>query len=209
MTARPGKGRDGARSRAKDTHVQYQDILERLAARDKRALLELHARMAPGLLGITSRIASDPRDAAWAVEEAFVHLWREAAHFPRDAASVPAWLVLNVRRYALQKRRSVRAPQQGLIPVRESIIEGYSWLPSHDAIDQLESRSELLRKTLRQLPKHQQDALTLAVWEGLSVQSIAERLGEPLAKVESSLRAGMRFIRHRMSVVLGKWSAPI
>jgi len=82
-------------------------------------------------------------------------------------------------------------------------------LPSHDAIDQLESRSELLRKTLRQLPKHQQDALTLAVWEGLSVQSIAERLGEPLAKVESSLRAGMRFIRHRMSVVLGKWSAPI
>ena len=209
MTARPGKGRAGARSRAKDTHVQYQDILERLATRDKTALLELYGRMAPGLLGITSRIASDPRDAAWAVEEAFVHLWREAAHFPRDAASVPAWLVLNVRRYALQKRRSVRAPQQGLIPVRESIIEGYSWLPSQDAIDQLESRRELLSKTLRQLPKHQQDALTLAVWEGLSVQSIAERLGEPLAKVESSLRAGMRFIRHRMSVVLGKWSAPI
>jgi RNA polymerase sigma-70 factor (ECF subfamily) len=209
MTARPGKGREGARSRAKDTHVQYQDILERLAARDKRALLELHARMAPGLLGITSRIASDPRDAAWAVEEAFVHLWREAAHFPRDAASVPAWLVLNVRRYALQKRGSVRGLPQGSTPARESIFESYSWLPSHDAIDQLESRSELLRKTLRQLPKHQQDALTLAVWEGLSVQSIAERLGEPLAKVQSSLRAGMRFIRHRMSVVLGKWSAPI
>lgn len=209
MTARPGKGRAVARPRAKDTHAPYRGILERVAARDKTALLELYAREAPVLLGITSRIASDPHDAAWAVEEAFVHLWREAAHFPRDTASVTAWLVLNARRIALQKRGSVGALQKGSTLAHGFIIESYSWLPSQDAIDQLESRRELLRKVLRQLPKHQQDALTLAVWEGLSVQSIAERLGEPLAKVQSSLRAGMRFIRHRMSVVLGKWSAPI
>jgi RNA polymerase sigma-70 factor (ECF subfamily) len=138
-----------------------------------------------------------------------VHLWREAARFPRDSASVTVWLALRVRRYALQKRERARELQTDSTLSRQTMIESFSWLPSQESVDQLESRRELLRKTLRQLPKHQQDALTLAVWEGLSVQSIAERLGEPLAKVESSLRAGMRFIRHRMSVVLGKWSAPI
>jgi RNA polymerase sigma-70 factor, ECF subfamily len=209
MTTRPRKGSVVARSRSTVTRDSMPVILERLAARDKTALLELYARMAPVLLGITSRITSNPHDAAWAAEEALVHLWRDAARFPRDSASVTVWLALNARRYALQKRGRVLAVQQGSTPEHDPMIESYSWLPRQDAMDQLEARRELLGKALRQLPKHQQDALTLAVWEGLSVQSIAERLGEPLAKVESSLRAGMRFIRHRMSVVLGKWSAPI
>jgi len=209
MTTRPRKGVAIARSRAKDTRTPYPIILERVAARDKAALLELYTRLAPGLMGITTRIVSDPHDAAWAVEEAFVHLWRDAAHYPHESASVAAWMALNARRYALMKRERACELQKDSTLTPQTMIESFAWLPSQDSVDQLESRRELLRKPLRQLPKHQQDALTLAVWEGLSVQSIAERLGEPLAKVESSLRAGMRFIRHRMSVVLGKWSAPI
>lgn len=208
MTARARKAKARAQSRVKDAQVASRAILERMAARDKKAVLELYAGLAPMMLGITSQIAADSRDAVRAVEESFVRFWREAARFPRDGASVAVWLALEARRIALEQRggahtRDSSAAADGRSP------ETYSWLPSQETVAQLESRRELLKKTLRQLPKHQQDALALAVWEGLSEQAVAEKLGEPLAKVQSSLRAGMRFIRHRMSVVLGKWSAPI
>jgi RNA polymerase sigma-70 factor (ECF subfamily) len=209
MTARKQGRTDKRRSRQKESRPGFPDTLERIAARDKTALLELYARLAPGLLAITFQITSDPEDAASAVEETFVRLWREASRFPREAASVNPWLVLTARRMALQKRLGKHAAQRGSNLAHDLVGESYAWLPSQDEFTRLEQRRELLRKTLRQLPTHQHEALMLAVWEGLGEEAIAQRLGEPLARVQAALRAGMRFIRHRMRVVLGTWSAHI
>ena len=208
MARQPGRT-DRRRSRQKESRPGVPDTLGRIAARDKSALLQLYARLAPGLLAITSQITSDPVDAASAVEETFVRLWREAARFPHETASAVPWLALTARRIALQKRWGRHTAQGGSNLAHDLAGESYAWLPSQDEFTRLEQRRELLMKILRQLPKHQHEALMLGVWEGLGEEAIAQRLGEPLAKVQSALRAGMRFIRHRMRVVLGTWSAHI
>ena len=207
MKARKKAPPGGARARTKAGRPTPEALLDLVAARDKGALLELFALFAPGLLGLASHLASNPSDAGAAVEETFVRLWRQAPHFPCESASVAAWLFLEVRRTAKHKRyhgEAARTPLERALPLFEG---SNTWLPGPDEISKLESRRELLKKTLHQLPKPQQEALAMAVWQGLTEGAIAEKAGEPLAKVQSSLRAGMRFIRHRMKVVLGTWSA--
>jgi RNA polymerase sigma-70 factor (ECF subfamily) len=183
-------------------------LAERIKARDASALLEMFACSAPALLAMAKQVTGDAEEAGEAVEQAFVGLWKES-HRAHGGLTPEVWLVLESRRIALRKRAARfpadTNPEQATRRPHASGVE----LPGTDCIAQLESRRPLLKKVLRQLPKQQYAALCLAVWEGLSEPEIAARLGEPLARVQASLRAGMRFIRHRMSVVLGRWSVPI
>lgn len=209
MTKRKGNCGTRGGSRARDGAPRDEAILSRITARDKSALLDLHARLAPGLLGLAFQINPDRMKAAAIVEETFVRLWREAHCLPRDSTSVAVWLVLKAREIALAAKRPKGS--RGL-SVHDQVHAGkgaYSWLPRVEDVARLQARRVLLKKTLRQLPTQQGAALAFAVWEGLNEQEIAERLGEPLARTQASIRAGMRFIRHRMRVVIGTWSARI
>jgi len=177
-------------------------LLERVATHDKEAFLDLYAQFAPVLLGMAEKITGR-RGASAAVEGTFLSLWRQARHLPPESASVAAWLVVEGRRVALEGLRANVGTE-----IRPPVLSP-SWLPRPEEVLKLESKRELLRKILRQLPKAQEAALAMAVWEGLTEEAIAAKTGEPLAKVQSLLRAGMRFVRHRMKVVLGTWSANI
>jgi len=57
-----------------------EDLLVRIRKRDRQALGELYDRYAPGLRGVTLRILTQRDPAEHAVQEAFLHLWRAAAH---------------------------------------------------------------------------------------------------------------------------------
>ncbi|MBI4165102.1 MAG: RNA polymerase sigma factor [Acidobacteria bacterium] len=209
MTPRKQSRPSGPRSRQEKGPSAFPGTFARIAARDKTALLELYARLAPWMLAMTLEITSDRQDAASAVEETFVRLWLEAPRLPNKGFSVIPWLVLTARRVALQRRWDRSGTQKGSSFAPGPLSDSFAWLPTQAEFDRLEQRRELLRRILRQLPKHQHEALMLAVWDGLGEEAIAQRLGEPLARVQSGLRAGMRFIRHRMRVVLGTWSALI
>ncbi len=73
----------------------------------------------------------------------------------------------------------------------------------------LEERQELLRKVVNRLPDAQRGGLELLVFEGYTEMEIANKLGEPLGKAKSGLRAGLTFLRHRLRAVLGTWAANI
>ena len=67
----------------------------------------------------------------------------------------------------------------------------------------------LLKKIVNQLPKSQRDAVEMAFLEGCPAAEIAIRLGMPLAKATTELRAAMSFLRHRLRAVLGIWAANV
>ena len=90
---------------------------------------------------------------------------------------------------------------------RESVA--YSWLPRPKEISIIDDRLPLLYKVIDHLPKSQQEALKLAVFGGRSEVEIAAETGEPLGKVQRSLRAAVTFIKHRRRAVCGTWTANI
>src|SRR5208282_4494619 len=84
-----------------------------------------------------------------------------------------------------------------------------SWLPRTEEVELVDRRRDLLQKILLQLPKPQRELLEKLVFEGWRETEIAEKQGEPLAKVKSDVRAAMRFLRHRLRAVMGTWGANI
>jgi RNA polymerase sigma-70 factor, ECF subfamily len=82
-------------------------------------------------------------------------------------------------------------------------------LPRPKEIDLIDNRLTLLHKVLDQLPQAQREALELAVFGGLSESEIAAVTGEPLGKVQRSLRAAVTFVKHRRRAVCGTWAANI
>jgi len=85
----------------------------------------------------------------------------------------------------------------------------FTWLPQPKEISFLDERLVLLHKVIAQLPKSQREALELAVFGGLSESEIAVETGEPLGKVQRSLRAAITFVKHRRRAVCGTWAANI
>jgi RNA polymerase sigma-70 factor (ECF subfamily) len=184
-------------------------LLARVAERDEGALGKLYDLCGPGLLGLALQILPDRRAAEEVVESAFVRLWKEARHQAHAGHSVAAWLVITTRNAAIERRRAERQlPALARRPPR-ALQDLFFRLPRPEEIARLEERRELLKKVVNQLPQPQRYALELAVFEGYTEAEIAEKLGEPLGRVQAALRAGMRFLRHRLRAVMGTWAANI
>jgi RNA polymerase sigma-70 factor (ECF subfamily) len=184
-------------------------LLARVAERDEGALGKLYALCGPGLLGMALQILPDRRAAEEVVESALVRLWNEARQQAHAGHSVAAWLVITTRNAAIERRRAERQLPALARRPRRPPQDLFSRLPRPEEIARLEERRELLNKVVNQLPQPQRYALELAVFEGYTEAEIAEKLGEPLGRVQAALRAGMRFLRHRLRAVTGTWAANI
>lgn len=184
-------------------------LLARAAHHDAEALGELYRRFAPALLGMLQRILPDRAAGGEVLDRLFLRFWNEATRYPSEGASVAAWLFIAARTAGVGVRRvQQKLPVLSANPA-DRVDSSFAWLPTPQAIARLDERRELLKKVLNQLPTPQREALELAVFEGCTEVEIAARLGEPLGKVKSGLRAGMRFIRHRIRAVTGTWAANI
>ena len=211
--------------------VTTEDLLGRVRKRDRQALGELYDRYAPSLRGITLRILTQRDTADRAVQEAFLHLWEAVTpassraapkamppasthaipdslplHGPQGS-SAAAWLTFQARAAALARLRAARGADA--LPDLELNGHIVSWLPRTEEVELVDRRRDLLQKILRQLPKAQRELLEKLVFEGWHEAEIAEKQGEPLAKVKSDVRAAMRFLRHRLRAVMGTWGANI
>jgi len=189
--------------------ITSEALLARVAERDESALGELYNRHAPGLLGMVLRSLSDRAAAEEVVEGAFLRLWSGARRVSREGASVAAWLVLTARAAAVERRRAgLKLPPHSRAKP-DPLEKTLAWVARPESIAKMESRRELLKKLILQLPQPQRGILEMALFEGYTETEIARKLNEPLGKVQSGLRAGMRFLRQRLRAVLGTWSAEI
>jgi len=186
-----------------------EELLARASKRDANALGALFDQFAPRLFGLLVRILSDRRVAEGVLETLFLQLWNEARRLRQEPASVAAWLAVTARALAVDRLRS----QRGLPRLHRGKVvaleKSSSWLPPPGDISLLEDRQGLLKKVISQLPGPQRGALELVVFEGYTESELAEKLGEPLARVKTGLRAGLGFLRHRLHAVMGTWAANI
>ncbi len=184
-----------------------EDLLARVAAHEEEAFAELYDRFAPGLLGLLVRILPERATAEEVLQEVFHRVWTDARRWSRERVSVPAGLVLMARAKGMERLGTGKRSEA---PATETLAAGFpSWLPPPEEIALVDGRRELFKKVIHQLPKAQREMLELAVFEGYTETELAAKLGEPLAKVRSSLLAGMGFIRHRLAAVMRTWAANI
>ncbi len=169
-------------------------LMGRVAMQDRAALQELYRAAAGRLLAVVFRMLGDRGAAEDVVQDTFVTVWSRAAQFPALRASPMAWLTSIARHRAIDVMRR-RRPEQ---PLQWFDAEGREH--QHDVAD--ESGSPLqqllafqaegqLGDCMSRIEAEPRAAITLAYWEGLTHDQLAQRLGKPLGTVKAWIRRSL------------------
>jgi RNA polymerase sigma-70 factor, ECF subfamily len=186
-----------------------EQLVAGAAERDAEMLGQLYDQCAPNLFGLISRIVTG-RDAAREVlREVFIGLWKDARRIQMGGKGVMVWLMLDARARAVDRQRQ----DDGLPPAAYAglklLLRSASWLPGPEEVSRVAARRSLLNKIVRRLPSSQNRLVELAIFKGQTEDEMAEHFQQPLSRIESELRAGLRFLRHRLRAVLGTWTVNI
>lgn len=186
-----------------------EKLLEGIAQHDESMLAQLYDLSSLNLYALISEIVTD-RDAAQDIlKEVYLHLWKDAKRIQAVGGSVVVWMTLEARSRAVDWRRSHNGLRTAAHSRLQSLLKIHAWMPRPADIAQIEKRRHLLEKLVHRLPKPQSDLLELAVIKGFSETEIARQVEQPPGRIEHELRAGLRFLRHRLRAVMGTWSADI
>lgn len=176
---------------------EERSLLERLLARDERALAELYDLLAPWVLGVAVRILGDEDEAEDVLGAVFEQVWSRIHLHDQARGPLVPWVLsiarnrsvdlLRRRRRWWRKAQRVKREQAGagvaVAPPDASGAEAAvpGW-PVHRAVHQ----------ALAALPPEQRRVVVLAYFEGLSHMEVARRTGDPLGTVKTRLRLAHR-----------------
>jgi RNA polymerase sigma-70 factor (ECF subfamily) len=186
-----------------------RQLLDKVAQHDEPALAQLYDLAAPGLYGLISEIVTDREASQEILKEVFARLWRDAKRIQGAGGSVRVWLALEARARAVDWQRTQNGMRTTAHSRLQWLMKLNSWMPQPADIDQVEKRRHLLEKLVRRLPGPQSELLELAIVKGFTETEISRQVEQPPGRIEHELRAGLRFLRHRLRAVMGTWSADI
>ena len=85
------------------------DLLEKSAAGDTDAFASLYAQTAPRAFGLALRVMQNRSLAEEVTQEAYLKVWRTAAHFDQQQGSCQGWIFMIVHRVAVDHVRSTQS----------------------------------------------------------------------------------------------------
>ena len=172
-----------------------EELLLALAAGDDRALGLLYRRYVPTVFKIATE--SLGRDAAEdIVQEVFASVWKNAATFDPARGPGRPWIVQIARSRVLNElRRRSRKPESGeegdALALQE-LPDGAS--PPDQAVWE-EYRRSAIQKAIGSLAPPQRQALSLAFFEELTHEQVADTLKVPLGTTKTRIRSGIQQLR--------------
>lgn len=171
-------------------------ILQRVAAGDRAAVDECLTCYGGLIYSIARRFSTDQADTEDAVQEVFIELWRMAARFSPAAGSEVAFVTMLARRRLIDRFRK-RQRTVPTSPLPTNFTE-----PAKREVDRAELCDEAARAAaeLAQLRPEERRVLELAIFHGLTHESIAAATGLPLGTVKTNARRGLIRLREKLAV---------
>jgi RNA polymerase sigma-70 factor (ECF subfamily) len=168
-------------------------LVQAVAAGDRRALELLYRRHAPWLAGRLAVRTSSRELAEEALQDTFLAAWRGARTYHRTG-EVPAWLWgIARRRLASLARR--QPPGSLALEVAGERVDPAAG-PEEAALGQ--DASARIRLAVAHLPDEQRAAITAVVYEGRSIEQAALAAGVAEGTVKSRLHRARLHIRKEL-----------
>ena len=159
-----------------------RELVDRLAARDERALREIYATYGRRLLAYAARVTGTVERAEEVVQDSILAAWAKPRSYRGDG-SVLSWLLGIVRRRALSAVRRRQPAIADLDVARE--------IGSPEATPQAEcearERALVLRQALARLSPDHREVLDLVFYQGLDLAEVAAVCRCPVGTVKSRL----------------------
>ena len=153
-------------------------------------------RCGDGLFLYARQLCGNDADAADAVQEAFLRIWRKHASNGVTEPDLPALCYAAVRYVVLDRRRQTARRH------RREIVAGESWYDQPElfesSLDQVEEHAKL-EAAIRELPVEQREVLTLKIWGELTFQQIATVTDESSNTVASRYRLALAALRQQLA----------
>lgn len=190
-----------------DVAIEDSALIEGLRSGDGAAYEALIQRYEKPVYNLVSRLVDDPADAADAVQEVFLRVFRKVAWF-RGESSLKTWIYRIAINEARNQRRWFGRHRQREVGLdtEESAGKHGMWLedqqpsPFDIALDH-ETRA-LIEDALNEVSPAFRAALVLREIEGLSYEEIAEILEVSLGTVKSRILRGRQALRKSLGARL-------
>lgn len=165
-------------------------LLARCAQSDGVAFRRLYELQSAMLYSVALRITRQPSLAADAVHDALLQVWRNAARYDPARGNARAWLLSLVRYRALDSVARVGREVLGA-----ELPEPADTDP--DPLDRLLATrdGQELHRCMQQVAPERRKLVLLAFVEGLTHTEVAQRVGQPLGSVKSSIRRALLALR--------------
>jgi RNA polymerase sigma-70 factor (ECF subfamily) len=169
------------------------ELIDRIVARDERAVADLYDRHSRLLFGLILRILRDRSESEEVLQEVFVLVWTRAETYNVALGSPAAWLVRVARNRAIDRLRSntvrLRAVESAPMPLPAE---------SPEARAALSEQQQAVAHALDALPHDQRQLIEEAYFLGLTQSELAEKFGLPLGTVKTRIRTGMTALRQQL-----------
>jgi RNA polymerase sigma-70 factor (ECF subfamily) len=171
-------------------------LLERIVARDERAVADLYDRHCRLLFGLILRILRDRSEAEDVLQEVFVLVWTRAETYNVALGPPAAWLVRIARNRAIDRLRanSVRLRAVESVPEPAPV-------ESPESRASLNERQRAVARAVDSLPPDQRVLIEQAYFLGLTQSELSARFKLPLGTVKTRIRTGMLALREQLSQV--------
>lgn len=186
-----------------DTAPSDAELLVGIARHDEASLAALYDRYHRLAFSLALRVVNDRGRAEDVVQDAFLSVWRKAGTFVEGRGSAKTWLTSIVRNRAIDLVRARRESDADDETVLLALRDG-----APGVLEQVTASldRDLVRAAVQALPADQQQAISMAYFEGRSHSEIAELTGLPLGTVKSRIRLAMS--RLRDTLVLARIEPP-
>jgi len=163
--------------------------MQRVQVGDAAAFATLYDELAGVVFGTVKRVLRDPAMSEEVTQEVFVELWRTAARFDPERASVSTWAITMARRRAIDR---VRREQSQRDRIERSATQRPPAADSTDDTVVASIEAERVARALAELPEEQRVVIEMAFIDGESHSDIAELLDLPLGTVKGRVRLGLK-----------------
>jgi RNA polymerase sigma-70 factor (ECF subfamily) len=179
-------------------HGRDEALVAAFLNKEPAAAETLYDRYASRIYGLGLVLLHDATDAEDLVQDAFVKMWRTAAVFDPERASLDAWVLLIARGLAIDllRRRTLEAKRLAAERVDTEVSDE----PSPESYAEHRDLMDRARTAMTTLPAKQRTAIELSYLNELSSTEVAELEGIPRGTAKSRVRAGIATLRHALTV---------
>ncbi|MEM9971660.1 MAG: sigma-70 family RNA polymerase sigma factor [Pseudomonadota bacterium] len=168
-----------------------EDLIARIALRDREAFDRLYDATSAKLFGVCLRVLKNRGEAEDSLQDVYLRIWNKADRYAVTGHSPMTWLITVARNIAIDRLRSRRKGEVDLDEAVEVTAPGAG--PEATAI----ARSETQRITacLDELPADRANAVRSAYLDGAAYKDLAAHYDVPLNTIRTWLRRSLMTLR--------------
>ncbi len=175
-----------------DSGESLADLLDRVAAGDKRAFEEVYRVTSMKLFRVCLRILPSKAEAEEALQDVYLRIWHKAGSFDRSRGSPMAWLIAMTRNRAIDTVRAAANVSAGPLNQSEAVADpGEGPFDTFQALDD----GRRLAACMETLAETDAGFVRTAFFDGYTYAELAARDNLPIGTVKSRIRRALLKLR--------------